>query len=495
MRPDVTLSVMIPVFNERLTLRKLIARVREVPIRKEIIIVDDASTDGTTDVVRAIAAEADASPDPMNRIRVFFHPENAGKGASIRTAIAAVTGDLALVQDADLEYDPSEYPSLIEPILAGHADVVFGSRFLGGPHRVLFFRHSMGNWLLTFLSNLFTDLNLTDMETCYKVFRTDVLKRLHLVSNRFGIEPEITAKVARLGVRIYEVPISYHGREYWEGKKIGWKDGVSAIWTIFRASFLDDGETMAHSGAGRMRNPRRINEWMWGLLAPYVGDRVLEVGCGLGSFTRFLRNHQLVVATDTNPAYLEFVRGRVRQQDNVILETIDWSAPDLEPLAEHRFDTVLCLHALEYLERDDDAVAAFAQLLEPGGRLVVQVPAMSQLYGEIDRAIGHRRRYDRADLTALLERHGFELEQVRYVNVPGALAWYVNARLLGRRRVPRVQARLASVLLPWLRFEQHLTPSWGLSLLAIGSKKGGVSSRMSVRPGEPAQRATARSQA
>ena len=234
MRSDFTLSVLVPVFNERLTVRKLIERVRAVPIRKEIIIVDDASTDGTTDIVRAIAAEAPA--DPTNQIRALFHAENAGKGAAIRTAIAAVTGDIALVQDADLEYDPSEYPTLIAPILAGHADVVFGSRFLGGPHRVLLFRHTMGNKLLTFLSNLFTDLNLTDMETCYKVFRTDVLKRLRLVSNRFGIEPEITAKVARLGVRVYEVPISYHGREYWEGKKIGWKDGVVAIWTIARCA-------------------------------------------------------------------------------------------------------------------------------------------------------------------------------------------------------------------------------------------------------------------
>jgi glycosyltransferase involved in cell wall biosynthesis len=465
MRTDFTLSVLVPVYNERLTIRTLIDRVRAVPIRKEIIIVDDASRDGTAEVVRAIAAAGDA--DPMNRIRALFHEQNAGKGAAIRTAIAAVTGDIALIQDADLEYDPNEYPVLIEPILAGHADVVFGSRFLGGPHRVLFFRHSMGNKLLTFLSNLCTDLNLTDMETCYKVFRADVLKRLHLVSDRFGIEPEITAKVARLGVRVYEVPISYHGREYWEGKKIGWKDGVTAIWTIARYALFDDGDS---TDLRRPRHGRRYNEWMWGRLAPYVGDRVLEVGCGTGSFTRYLRNHALVVASDNHPEYLEQLRTRFRQHDNIRPQAIDWTQPDLAALRAERFDTVLCLSALEHIERDDDALATFASLLAPGGRIVLQVPAMPGLYGELDRAVGHVRRYRRDELAAALQRHGFAVEMARYVNLPGALGWYLNSRLLRRRAVPRLQARLADVLVPWLRLEQRLDPSWGMTLLAVGRK-------------------------
>ena len=231
MRPDFTLSVIVPVFNERLTVRSLVAQVRAVPIRKQIILVDDCSTDGTADVVRALAAEP---ADPLNRVQAIFHEQNAGKGAAIRTAIPAVEGELALIQDADLEYDPREYPILIQPILDGHADVVFGSRFLGGPHRVLFFRHMIGNRLLTLLSNLCTDLNLTDMETCYKVFTRDVAQRLDLRSKRFGVEPEMTCKIARLRARIYEVPISYHGRTYAEGKKIGLKDAFQAAWTIVR---------------------------------------------------------------------------------------------------------------------------------------------------------------------------------------------------------------------------------------------------------------------
>ena len=471
MRRDLTLSVIVPVFNERLTLRTLVERVRAVPIRKEIILVDDASTDGTSDVVRALAAEA-AAADPDNRLIACFHPVNAGKGAALRTGIARISGDLALIQDADLEYDPAEYPSLIQPILDGHADVVYGSRFLGGPHRVLFFRHSIGNRLLTLLSNLFTDLNLTDMETCYKVFRSDVLKRLHLTSDRFGIEPEMTAKIARLGCRVYEVPVSYHGREYWEGKKIGWKDGVAAIWTIVRHGLFDD---PAHDDPGyttlrRLRHARRYNEWVWSQVAPYVGDRVLEVGCGVGSATEFLRNRQRVVATDNNPQYLELMRARFRHHPNIAVQAINWEQPDLTALRAERFDTVLCLNALEHIERDDDALATFASLLEAGGRLLLQVPALPALFGEIDRAIGHHRRYERDALVAQLVRHGFAVEQARYFNLPGVLGWYINARVLGRTTVPGVQARVASALVPWLRLERRWSLQRGMSLIVVARK-------------------------
>jgi glycosyltransferase involved in cell wall biosynthesis len=199
----------------------------------EIVVVDDGSKDGTRDLLREIAAEA--SPE----ILLIEQPVNRGKGAAIRTGFAAATGDVLLIQDADLEYDPRDYPVLLQPILDDEADVVFGSRFLGGPHRVLFYWHSVGNKFLTMLSNMMTDLNLSDMETCYKVFRREVLDGVVLRSNRFGIEPELTAKVAKRGARVFEVPISYRGRTYAEGKKIGWKDGFSAIWSILRYNFSD----------------------------------------------------------------------------------------------------------------------------------------------------------------------------------------------------------------------------------------------------------------
>jgi glycosyltransferase involved in cell wall biosynthesis len=226
------LSIVIPVFNEVGTIEEIIHRVQAVPFDKEIIVVDDYSTDGTVHLLRKIVAI-------HKNVKVFYHDRNQGKGAALRTGFAAAQGEVVIIQDADLEYDPREYPNLLEPILDGRADVVYGSRFLGGPHRVLFFWHSVGNKFLTFLSNALSNLNLTDMETCYKAFRKEVLKDLPLKSNRFGFEPEFTMKIAKRKFRIYEVPISYSGRTYQEGKKINWKDGVAAIYNILRYRFFD----------------------------------------------------------------------------------------------------------------------------------------------------------------------------------------------------------------------------------------------------------------
>lgn len=223
------LSVLIPVYNEKNTLLDIIKRVEAVPIEKEIIIVDDFSTDGTREIMKGID-----SPD----IKIYYHPHNRGKGAAIRTAIPHATGDIVLIQDADLEYDPMDYPGLIEPILDGRADVVYGSRFLG-THRAFLFWHYIGNKFLSFLTNLLYNTMLTDMETCYKVFRSDVIKGLNLKSDRFQIEPEITAKVFKKGHKVFEVPISYAGRDFKEGKKITWRDGIWAVMTLVKYRFVD----------------------------------------------------------------------------------------------------------------------------------------------------------------------------------------------------------------------------------------------------------------
>jgi len=224
---ELVLSVLIPVYNERNTIDRILDEVHSVPVRKQVVCVDDCSTDGTRERLQELKA--------AGRIDVLeCHEVNKGKGAAIRTALAASTGNVVIVQDADLEYDPADWPGLLEPIIDGRADAVFGSRFLGGPHRVLYFWHSVGNTVLTTFSNMLTNLNLTDMETCYKAIRGDLARSLRLSSNRFGFEPEVTARLAATKARIYEVPISYSGRTYAEGKKIGWRDGVAAIWHIVR---------------------------------------------------------------------------------------------------------------------------------------------------------------------------------------------------------------------------------------------------------------------
>jgi glycosyltransferase involved in cell wall biosynthesis len=243
--PDtLTLSVVIPVYDEKATIHEILRRVRAVPIKKQIIVVDDCSRDGTREILREMEKSGDGD------LKVVFQERNQGKGAALRTGFRYATGDIVIVQDADLEYEPEQYPELIQPIVSGQADVVFGSRFIGETHRVLYFRHLLANKFLTLLSNMFTNLNLTDMEVCYKVFRREVIQGIRLKSDRFGFEPEVTAKVARFKLagrngepgrlcRIYEVPVAYHGRTYREGKKIGLKDGFQALYCIIRYAIAD----------------------------------------------------------------------------------------------------------------------------------------------------------------------------------------------------------------------------------------------------------------
>ena len=463
------LSVVVPCYNERATVAELLRRVKEVPVEKEIIVIDDASTDGSRDVVAALARQ-------WPEIRQILQGVNQGKGAAIRRGIQEARGEIVLIQDADLEYDPDDYPKLLQPILDGHADVVFGSRFEGYPRRVMLYWHRLGNGFLTFLSNMTTNLDLTDMETCYKAFRREVIQSIPLRSNRFGFEPEITAKVAKRGYRIFEVPISYYGRDYWEGKKINWKDGFSAIWTILRYGFFWDAasEPRTFTTIRRRGRLKRYNRWIWESMQAYVGQRVLEVGAGSGAMTRFLYGRELIVATDKETPYVDRLQNAFRRRPGIIVERLDLESDDSLDVARYSFDTVTLINVLEHTADDDAALKRANQLLSPGGRVIVFVPASKELFGALDEGMGHLRRYDRDELAKKIAAAGFEVEHIAYQNRVSKLAWRLNSRVLSRRALPAGQSRLFDYLVPMLRAFEGKNPSSGLSLIAIGRKPGSV---------------------
>ena len=466
------ISVLVPLYNEEEFVRELLERVLLAPLPEgfslEVVVVDDCSDDGSAEIVQNFIA---GRPDlPIQFLR---HEKNTGKGAAIRTALTAATGIYSIIQDADLEYDPNEYPRLLGPLVEGKADVVYGSRFLvAGERRVLYFWHSLANRILTTVCNIVSDLNLTDVETCYKAFRTSLAKSIPIESDRFGIDPELTVKFARRGARIYETPISYHGRTYDEGKKIGLRDAFEVLWVILRSRFTDKlhndaGPTVLHA----LSTARNFNRGMSDTIAPWVGARVLEIGAGMGNLTRQLcPRRTLYLATDVDHEYLEHLKKRFQHRPAVKIQKLDAENPeDFQPV-EHTVETVICLNVLEHLKDDRQVLESIRTALLPGGILILLVPNGPAAFGTLDEALGHYRRYTRPLLKDLLAQTGYELETMLDFNRVSWPGWRFTGQVLKSRKLSQTGMRLFDQLVwLWRRIDSRL-PWEPASIIAIARR-------------------------
>lgn len=465
-------SVLVPVYNEEEYVGASIQRVLNVTlpdrVALEVLVIDDGSTDGSSELVEELRSQ-----NPQ--IRVLRHAANRGKGAAIRTGIQHARGEFTIIHDADLEYDPKEFLKLLQPLVEGKADVVYGSRFqTAGERRVLYFWHALANHLLTTLCNMASDLNLTDMETGYKAFRTGLVKSIPLRSDRFGIEPEITIKLAQRQARIYEVPITYHGRTYEDGKKIGLRDAIKAFLVILRYwltrdIYVDSGaqilDTLAHTP--------RFNAWMADTLRSAVGSRVLELGAGIGNLTQKLSpRRRMYFATDIDDEHLARLRTRFQNRPSLSVRRCDLSVPeDFTPFVG-RFDTVICLNVVEHVENDQLALANIASALQEGGRAIVLVPQGQSIFGTLDRVLGHYRRYSEAELRSKMEGTGLHVEKVIRFNRVTRPAWFLSGRILKRTTFGRFQLWVFDHLVwLWRRIDTWL-PWQPISLIGVGVKSG-----------------------
>jgi len=488
MNGGTTLAIIVPVYNEQYLVEASLTRLSllsESPLleRIKVIVVDDGSRDQTPDVLERFRdSGADSGRGKFEWI-FLRHEVNQGKAAAIRTALNHADTALSVIHDADLEYHPQDLLKMVQVFLAEEADAVFGSRFLAGEYRrVLFFRHELGNRLLTLLTNLVSDLNLTDMETCYKMVRTDLLKSIPLVSNRFGIEPEITVKLGKRGARIFEVPIRYAGRTYQDGKKIGWKDGFHAIASILRfacSDYIYAADEYGSQVLGRLSRAPRFTQWMADVIRPFVGRAVLEIGAGTGNLTLQLLPRSYYWASDINPLYVEYLNKFTTTRPYLHVGYTDAEAGQSYP-REQKFDTVICLNVVEHLADDLMALQNIGEALVDGGRAIILVPCGPWLFGTLDEVLGHHRRYTREKLTQVAVRAGFQIEALLPFNRVGVIAWWLNGRLLRRKAFGLWQIKMLNALTPVLRLLDRWLPLPPLSLIAILSKPA------LVRDGVPA---------
>ena len=471
-KSSLSLSVLTPVYNERhvveASLRRVLALDSDLIHRLELIVVDDCSTDGTTQILEQMAER-----EP--RMRLIKHATNKGKGGALRTAIAEATGDVTICHDADLEYDPSDILGLLVPFLKEGADAVFGSRYMTAPYRrTLKFRHSWMNRSLTQLSNWLTDLDLTDLETCYKATRTALLQSIPLRSNDFRIEVELAFKLGKRRARIFEAPIRYNPRTYQEGKKIGVRDGMLALLAMAKYSIVDDMYQHDEYGSrilSEMERAHQFNVWMGDVLRPYVGKSVLEIGSGIGTLTNQFIPRDRYLASDINPNYLRYLRSYAVGKPYLDVRYIDVTdEADFAGLSE-TFDTALIVNVLEHVPDEHQALRHLWGALEKGGCVIVLVPQDPRLYGTLDEALEHRERYTRKHLEESLKGAGFRVQEIVDFNRFSVPGWWVGGKLLRQRSFSRIQIKAVDTLTPWMRKVDRHLPWGGQSLIGVGVKE------------------------
>src|SRR6185295_13770358 len=467
-----SLSVLVPVYNERhvveASLRRVLALKHDLINRLEVIVVDDFSTDGSWEILQKLAEEDD-------RLMLLRHERNSGKGAAVRTAISRATGDISIVHDADLEYNPADIPALLEPFAKEGADAVFGSRYLSAQYRrALMHRHTKINKFLTACSNWLTDLSLTDMETCYKAINTVLLKSIPLRSNDFRFEVEIVFKLAKRRARVFDVPVRYLPRTQEEGKKIKARDGLHALTAMARFFLIDDLYKKDEFGSrmlAELERTRRFNLWLGHTLRPFIGDRVLEVGAGVATLTSQFIPREVYVATDTSSHFLHYLRSYSFGKPYLrVLKFDPYQQEEVQGL-EQEFDTVIAINLLEHAQDEGQALRNLRQTLTSGGRAIVLAPQHPSLYGSLDRFLDRRKRYTAAEVTRLLEGAGFHVERTIDFNRASVPGWWLNGKILRRSRFSRLQLKLLDMLTPALRRLDCFLPWRGLSVIAIAVKR------------------------
>ena len=471
---SVRLSILISMYNGANSIKAVLDRVITAPasffetnyVAADLIVVDNGSRDKSSEVVEEFARN-----HPDVSLQLIRYPENIGKGAAIRDAIAQAQGDFCVIQDADLEYDPVDYPKLLKPLLAGEADVVLGSRLPNdAERRPLGFWQAVANRVISTVAGMAAGLALSDVETGFKAFRTSLAQSVPLRSDRLGVDPELIIRFAKRRARFVEVPITYRGRTFEQGKKIRAWDALDALASIFRAWLLGathrDERTdtlVAMSGA------KRFNRWMADTIAPWVKGDVLEVGAGIGNLTILLASGEhRYVATDHDREHLLDLRSRIQYRPGIELAHCDFSAPEDVARFEQSADTVVCLNVLEHIQDDRMALAHIHRCIRPGGAAIILVPQGPEIFGTLDEALLHKRRYIRDELAEKMAGAGFRVTQIIGFNHATRPGWYLNGRLLKRRTLSRVQLRCFDLLVPlWKRIDDRL-PWPATSLIAIG---------------------------